>query len=163
MAYKDQFEGEALRNYARLRFFWNIHEDVGWGCRNRPDDVMLVQFMLKRVFQYQVEKYGLPRLPTKKDMVVDGIFGPQTHKWVSAYQQLMPGYMHQDGKVDAIDGTKKISTKTDRAYTIAILNLDFADRDYIYYHDLRMDPNLPSALANALTQSMGSDPGTVDL
>jgi hypothetical protein len=162
MAYKDNFEGDALNNAADLRFFWNVHEDVGWGCRNRPDDVMLVQYLLRRTMHNVVEVYQQPSLPTKKDLVVDGIFGPQTHKWIRAYQSLMSNYFHQDGKVDAIDGTRKKSTKQHRLYTIIALNLDFIDNDYLYFYDLRMDPNLPPFLAQALTQSMGSDPVIVN-
>ncbi len=156
MAYKDNFEGDALDNVSHLTVFWNIHQSVGWGCPNRPDDVMLVQFLLKRVMHNQVEYYRLPELPTKKDLAVDGIFGPQTYKWIRFYQSMMPNFFHQDGKVDAVDGTRKKSTKQHRVYTIIMLNLEFADRDYIYYHDLRMDPTLPSALAQALTQSIDS-------
>ncbi len=158
MAYKDKFEGEAINPANQLSHFWNIHENVGWGCRNRPDDVMLVQFLLKGAIRLYLDQYkGIFKQPTKNDLVVDGIFGPQTHKWIKAYQSIMPGYFHQDGKVDAIDGTREYSTKQHRLYTIVALNGDFSAH-YVYFHDLRMDPNLPSALAQALTQSMGSDP-----
>jgi hypothetical protein len=156
MAYKDKFEGEALDTQSGMTFFWNIHEDVGWGCRNRPDDVMLVQFLLRGVFQNYCKHYKVAP-PTKKPLAVDGIFGPQTYKWIKAFEDVIPGFSHHDGKVDAIDGTRSMSTIKKRHYTIIGLNLDFS-WDYVYFHDLRMDPNLPTLLANSLSQSMWSDP-----
>lgn len=144
MAYKDTCEDPDIKS--DLPFFWNIHKSVGWGCPNRTDDVMLVQFLLLSIY-LNTEVFSVGSPPTET-FPLDGIFGQKTYKWIRAFQKTQPGY-HQDGRVSAIDGSRAFSTETHHPYTIIALNAELSK--YPHFQDLRMDPNLPATLAQVLS------------
>jgi hypothetical protein len=54
--------------------------DTWTSCDNRTDDVMLVQFLLRRIWSGKGDGPLGPRL------VVDGTFGPATHYWTLYFQ-----------------------------------------------------------------------------
>lgn len=85
-----------------MRHYFNVSEPVGLNCKNRPDDVYLVQFMLYKLFTHA-------ECPRKLGFSIkgDGICGPKTRKAILTFQQMLkPGFkknwnwtMHADGKI----------------------------------------------------------------
>src|SRR5262245_15444992 len=99
--------------------FYNVSEAVGPGARNRRDDVLLVQFLLKRYYKY----FGAYR--PAGDLPVDGLFGPTTYRWIRAFQQELNGgsdrgSVYANGVVSrALSERGELSRKY---YTILFLN-----------------------------------------
>ena len=125
------------------KHFWAIHKSVGWGCNNKTDDVMLVQYLIN------VWAKG-------KALEMDGIFGNKTYKGIMSFQKwanqaFAINAAKTDGRVTAADGGKDYVTKSDTFYTIHLLNLVLLDERRIYYSDIRMDSLLPSQLCSALS------------
>ena len=64
--------------------FYNVDAPVGPGARNRRDDVMLVQFLLKRYYKH------FKAFKPQGDMVVDGLCGPTTSRVMPAFLATVP-------------------------------------------------------------------------
>lgn len=141
MAHKDSVQDEELRAWvSNNSFFYNIHQNVGWGYPNQKDDVLLIQYFLN----FYLDWYG------KTKLVEDGIFGNKTFKAVKFFQK--GGFV--DGAVNTVNGRKIRSTKSKTIYTMYELNVTYLSmmpNGKLYFKDLRMDPNLPQPLAQALT------------
>lgn len=150
MAYREAVQDEDLSvNLAGANFFWNISDAVGWGCPNRQLDVMLVQYLLHKA----LSAYGRP---TKNGISMDGIFGPQTSKWIKKFQADTT-WTGIDGKVDAVGGSRSLSTKTKKMYTIHWLNFVLMDNDSTVYQDITIDPSLPAELCSELSKIVVDD------
>lgn len=66
-----------------------IHDSVGRGGVNRPEDVRTVQELLNKHIQ-----------PPMQALNVDGIAGPKTIAAIEEFQQRVVQMMHPDGRVD---------------------------------------------------------------
>jgi hypothetical protein len=53
---------------------------VGFQVTNRPVDVLLIQYLLRKIFERAAMR------PLGENIYLDGIFGPQTHYWLLAFQ-----------------------------------------------------------------------------
>jgi len=149
MAHREEVKNEQLRaNLKGSSFYWNISAAVGWGCPNRQTDVMLVQYLLHRGL-------GGAR-PTEKPISMDGIFGPQTYKFIKYFQKEVT-FTTTDGRVDAAGGTRDVSTKTKTDYTIHWLNVYLKEYKPVFYNDITIDNQLPTVLCNELLRIVVDD------
>lgn len=155
MAFKD---GNIFSN----GFFYNLTMAVGPGCPNRRDDVMLVQYCLKKTFENPT--VVRPPLPpyTGKKIVVDGNCGTITLKAIERYQKL----------VKQTGGTAKLDKVVDRAitkggfasishtfYTIINLNIDLIKViGQGNFDNLAGLSDVPSLLASSIGE-VGSEVG----
>jgi hypothetical protein len=141
MAHKQKIEflSEAWRFLMGKEHLWNITHPVGIGCVNLPEDVMLVQYML-----YKIHYYLPAKLRPTSYIKVDGIYGPQTNKWIRHFQSKWCN-MIPDGKIKPCDG-KTYYFKDFVPFTICGIN------DHLYlswqhhFDDIRKDPYLPAEL-----------------
>lgn len=154
MAFKQQFHGN------RLKHIWNVSEAVGKGAPNEPDDVMLVQYMLTKLYE-DVHRGG--RLRPPGEMTVDGICGPVTQRWILAFQtdlnQDVASMVSMDGRIDRAHGlftslpggVAVPGTALGRmVYTIVVMNRVFGDDFPEYHADPRRAPDMPAELKRAL-------------
>jgi hypothetical protein len=120
--------------------FYNVSAAVGNHCHNMVEDVMLVQFFLKKFYE---------RFPSPKgELKVDGVCDPVTSTWIKAFQTLMKNTVHPDGIISrARTGTPR-SSKTQTVYTIIWLNkfIRMKDEDNQWFLNLFSNPNVPPRL-----------------
>src|SRR5205807_552584 len=90
--------------------------------RNQRDDVMLVQYLLKKI-----HRFAPGMLAPEGDMTVDGICGPITRRWIGAFQRELrikrKKRIATDGIVDRALGVEGSISHT--TYTILFMNLAF--------------------------------------
>src|SRR5689334_18818284 len=83
--------------------YYNVHSAVAAGAPNRRDDVLLVQWLLHRVYadhpNFSAPDPAAPGTP-RGDVTIDGIVGPQTVAWITAFQN----DVRQLGLSCAVDG-----------------------------------------------------------
>lgn len=133
-----------------MKVIYSVDHDVGPGCRNDRQDVLLVQFFL-----YSASKAGggLQAIQPAgaKPLKIDGIYGPQTSAYIRNYQQASEGRTVMDGKVSPIQGGSISGAVQGKALTIAHLNGSYAKRLGVERHfRLDGDPNFPAALRGEL-------------
>lgn len=120
---------------SRLTHIWNVTEAVGKNSPNKREDVMLVQYLLKRLYENPNEP---ERTKPKGDMTVDGICGPITKNWIVKFQVDLnddyQGFCTMDGRVDRAHGTK--SSILNQYYTIVAMNRFFEEEN----PDIHADP-----------------------
>jgi len=129
-----------------LPFFYSVDEAVGRDAPNHPDDVRLVQFMLKGVF----ESPDVTPLP--EPITIDGIFGPRT--W-SAIVEFQRRWRRMTARVATPDGVVdgRVSPARNAGYdhhariyshTIVSLNLEIKACHPEYFETyLHWSPGLP--------------------
>ena len=121
---------------------------------NRRDDVMLVQYLLKRV--YQQGHNCQPQLSQSSGaalLKIDGLYGPKTARAIEQFQLEMRRNgrsIATDGCVDPELGDSATSSISKTGYTISWLNKYF----WILYPylaaDVSLDPECPAELKKAL-------------
>lgn len=128
---------------------------------NQRDDVMLVQYLLKRVHQQGQNcnpplKSGVgdPHSPTT--LKIDGIYGPKTQGAIEQFQLEMRRNgrsIATDGCVDSERGDSATSSVSQTGYTISWLNKYF----WLLYPslapDIRVDPECPPELKQAVSNN----------
>jgi hypothetical protein len=137
-------------------YVYNVSFKVGFAGYNCRDDVMLVQYFLKKIW----ERSSAPR--PGGTMKVDGWMGPITDRWIRKFQSgatlkpPSPDVMVHDGIVDrAIGGTD--STEYGQKWTILALNFGFRNRYPELYDILPFAPDVPALLTSALASSFQSE------
>ena len=119
--------------------FWAIHKTVGWGCPNKNDDVMLVQYLVNVWAK-------------EKALKMDGIFGNKTYKGILSFQKWINANWADaataDGRVTAKHVGGDTHTGSGGYFTIHALNLIYIEQRRIYYNDIRMDRELPPLLCH---------------
>ena len=133
--------------------FYTVDYSVGASGLNRKDDVMLVQFYLKRIYDNPFGGYSRP--DPSQVMKVDGSCGPITKRWILDFQQtaqskdMQPTSIVPDGRVDRVPhGNAPYGSRT-----ITMLNKVHSE----YYgddDDVRLSPEAPSYLKLALGKSI---------
>jgi hypothetical protein len=120
--------------------FFNVSTPVHFGA-GLSDDVMLVQFFLKKMghtFKYLNQK-------KLELLVMDGKPGQKTQEAINLYQRITRfGPVRRDGIVDVALGLKGSLAKL--TYTIIALNLDYHDSFPQIWPKLVDDPMLPPLL-----------------
>lgn len=107
-----------------LPFIYNVDLSVGTNAVNKRDDVMLVQYCLKHIWSNRTRFDPPLTSPPKGDMVVDGLCGPTTRRWIGEWQFMTRKRGHNvttDGLVDKARGSFE-STISKTVYHIVKLN-----------------------------------------
>jgi hypothetical protein len=134
-------------------FIYNLTMAVGNNGPNKRDDVMLVQFFIKRIFENPTRSRRPP--DSLKPLVIDGICGPITTSWIDFYQDDVA----KDGadliRVDhLVDRARRrgVSSISQTVYTICWMNLDFRNSGRMVgeFEDVHNDPEVPPELASAI-------------
>jgi hypothetical protein len=133
--------------------YYNVNYAVGYNAPNKRDDVLLVQWMLHRVFTDH------PRFvrPEPRDLAIDGWIGPQTIKWIKAFQATI----RKNGRPCAFDGRVDSARKSEGSiskapYTILWMNSNFEVANPDVFFEPSSDPDCPTELLNALATNDGS-------
>jgi hypothetical protein len=139
MAFRDTAKSPAfLRNLPQHRdqMFFNTdgfvcplskqNLSVRFGSPNLADDVMLVQFFLKKIAE-NPSKFTRPFFPPKEHLImkVDGKFGEITRTWIEKFQNHLNNLgrpVLRDGVVDRIRNGSDLGDKG-RLFTLAMLNV----------------------------------------
>ncbi|NCC39870.1 MAG: hypothetical protein EOM21_10555 [Gammaproteobacteria bacterium] len=133
-----------------MKVLYSVDHEVGPGCRNERQDVLLVQFFL---FSAAQPGGGLQPIqpPGQQPIKIDGIYGPQTAAYIKYYQQASGGRAVIDGKISPVQGGSDIGAIHGKALTISHLNGSYAKRFGVERHfRLDMDVHFPAALKSAL-------------
>jgi hypothetical protein len=97
----------------------------GWSsCPNLPDDVKLVQYLLKAFYDFQP-----PHVRPQGEMKIDGLCGPVTNRWILQFQRdcnLAGGeqVLLVDNRVDKVLNKNLVSNISKKMYTLAMLNIN---------------------------------------
>ncbi len=136
--------------YVRVAYFNDA--TVGRGCVNHRKDVLLVQFLLRsladKVDSVWKETFSSARAG-EPEISIDGVCGPETIGSIERFQALMSDVRppQTDGRVDVAPFGKNLIGKTNKAYTIVLLNVNFG----FYYGPDRhaaifKEPSFPAEL-----------------
>lgn len=133
--------------------YYNVNFAVGANSPNKRDDVMLVQWMLHRVYS----DHPLLSPPESAPLKIDGWIGRQTIRWITAFQQ----DMRRAGRTCAVDGrvdsARKAAGQVSKApYTILWLNAVFLAANPGVFGDPARDPDAPLELLMALATNSGA-------
>ena len=118
--------------------FYNVSAAVGNHCHNMVEDVMLVQFFLKKFYE---------RFPSPKgELKVDGVCDPVTVTWIKAFQTFVKNSLRPDGIVSRARSPRPTSAPA--SYSIFWLNkfIRMKDEDNQWFLHLPSNPNVPSRL-----------------
>jgi hypothetical protein len=122
---------------------------------NQRDDVMLVQYLLKRI--YQRGNAAQPPLNQGNGTIllkIDGMYGPKTQRAIEQFQIEMARNgrsVAADGCVDPELGDSATSSISQTGYTISWLNKYFFVLWPEVYPDIRIDPECPMELRASLS------------
>jgi hypothetical protein len=130
---------------------------------NRRDDVMLVQFLLKKIWQDHADRSiaVLGPAPEPGQIAVDGYYGPITARWISRFQMALSnqGYgVTLDGRVDRAHGM--VGSISHTTYTIVHLNSAFRDVDPEAFGNPSVDTGWPPDLVAAILANTPAAAGT---
>ncbi len=147
MAHKESVQNDDIRQWlSGERFIWTNSERVGYGYRNRLEDVMLVQFLVNGAFRAGKKLYNWHSKNVPSELVIDGKFGGKTWKAIKMWQEMVTGVV-VDGMISPSDGTKALTPRQGQIYTILTLNVYYRDGFPIYYQDISSDPTMRPELA----------------
>lgn len=161
MAHRESIQSGTLKTVLQgEEFFWAVSNSVGYTCRNKKEDVLLVQFFLNsfiadvynnmvvQVLKNTVEDKS-PFSSIPRSLETDGDFGGKTWAAIKWFQKKMG--LVVDGMISESNGTSFQTPKQGKMYTIHALNLMYLVINPAYFEDLRMDRNLPSPLCQQLS------------
>jgi hypothetical protein len=148
MAHKETISDPYLAMFLdKAPFYWAISFSVGYSCRNRTEDVQLVQFFLNCIF----EGKRRDEFDSRKNITVDGKFGGETWGAIKWLQKDLAPMLVTDGMVSAASGNEEFTKKQKKSYTIHWLNSLYSSYYPQYFGDIRMHPGLPSELCSQLS------------
>jgi hypothetical protein len=132
---------------------YGISSSVGDGCANKSDDVMLVQWLLKRHFDRYDKKALLGTIWFVN--VVNGVYSKMLSEVIKIYQydaiKNVPGCkMDIDGKIPPVKGVSNMNKSA-----ILYLNLSVMGHFKNYYKNPKSDPYVYSE-AKAMFDKCGS-------
>lgn len=139
MAHKDSVINPQIREVLLgAGHFWNLSNSVGYGCKNRRADVMLVQFCINHSYT-----------PYTEIVKVDGYFGGKTWNAIRNFQRDYSCVV--DGAVRPADGIRHSTPIQNKIYTIYQLNSMLAQcLSQEQFRDLRRLGYLPELLKEEL-------------
>ena len=111
-----------------MRCVFYIHAAVGTGRANGRDDVLLVQFLLRSMWDRE-NKPGDKQtigVPGKPALAVDGRFGADTLAAIKRFQTLYHDGKLSDGIVHPVPAGQSYGPRRNLAYTMIGLNTMFA-------------------------------------
>jgi len=149
MCFKKNAYGSAVMHHIGFAVFWALKDNVGYGYKNNPSDVMLVQFFINMA---NMEKYMKTVDYTGagfRGIEEDGKFGGETWGAIKAFQKSFGGF--GDGMVSAASGDRLTSPKSGRVYTLLELNRLYAHYRRYAFNDLKCDQYLPIGLFEHFT------------
>lgn len=142
MPFDQQFDSYGAGDFHHI---WNVTDAVGEHCPNRREDVMLVQYMLLKLYAGRFRQ-GRSRPPG--NLQLNGICEPVTLDWIRAFQRDLnedePGIVSIDSRIDRACGM--LTTRPGpvvgpngpggfTVYTIVMLNKFFSDEWWDYHND----------------------------
>lgn len=130
---------------------YNVDMAVGRNAPNVRDDVLLVQYFLKRIYEKPVYETGSVT-PQQGKMVLDGICGPTTLSWIGHFQLDMHAFGYNcvvDQRVDRARGTA-YSSISQTVYTILVLNNAFMRHYPEIFADMANHPDVPAQVRASL-------------
>jgi hypothetical protein len=131
--------------------FYNVNMAVGKNAPNRKDDVMLVQYMLKRIYEkpvYQKATFS----KQQSVMLVDGLCGPITTQWIGRFQMDI-----RDGWGCSIVVDRRVDRAPKEAeYTISYINYAFKGHYPEIHANMPIHPDVPAEIRAALLLSPGA-------
>src|SRR4051794_36129347 len=142
--------------------YYNVNFAVGPRAPNKRDDILLVQWLLHRVYA----DHPLLTPPAPGDIATDGFVGPQTVEWITAFQadvRRLGRPCALDGRVDS--ARKSVGSISLAPYTILWLNSAFRAANPAVFADPGSDPDMPGELMSALmtnTAAAGPFVETID-
>src|SRR5690606_32366239 len=91
MAHKESIQDKHLKGFIYgENFFWAVSSSVGYACRNKKEDVLLVQFFLNKIMddiRSEIDADGAPsKMKIPKRLVPDGDFGGKTWGAIKWFQ-----------------------------------------------------------------------------
>lgn len=126
---------------------YTVSSNVGYGCRNHPEDVRLVQFFINAIMDTTGTDW---KTKPKKRLVTDGLFGGNTWSAIRSFQKFTLEAV-VDGAITAVNGKKLEGSNHHKIFTMYYLNwYYYLDREQ-HFNDIRTDPDLPSELRNFLS------------
>jgi peptidoglycan hydrolase-like protein with peptidoglycan-binding domain len=139
---------------------YNIHFPVGPGLTNDPDDVRLVQALMKMA-NFTRFTPALGPVEASRNIKVDGIFGPQTQRMITAFEVdrlaarpkvllIADGFFER-----AVDGG---FTKSGVLFKIVHLNRSARNSDKNAYDQFPFDEATHPALRRALAKGAVKPP-----
>lgn len=135
-----------------LPHLYVVNSAVGYGCSNRTDDVMLVQFLLREVLGANNKR------PLGKLLTVDGSFGPFTHYWMLFFQSIADQNSRSidfKGIAEPAAGLK--ITLFSQGGMVGHLNGFFRNAFPERWKHLEKDPSVPALLQKAMIDNNDSE------
>jgi hypothetical protein len=134
----------------RVSFF--VDGGVGRNQRNQRDDVLLVQFMLNKLWTAKSDRGEVYGIPGKPALAIDGVCGNSTIEAIKRFQLVL--YANTEGKEVIQDGVvtpvplgQFVGKRHGRTYTMILLNTNFG---FVYGRDRHMrmanEPGFPAEL-----------------
>jgi hypothetical protein len=133
--------------------YYNVNFAVGSRSPNKRDDVLLVQWLLHRVYL----DHPFFSSPDGGDIAVDGFIGKQTIQWITAFQtdvRRLGQPCALDGRVDS--ARKSAGSISKSPYTILWLNAALRSANPAVFEDPGSDPEMPTELMSALQSNDAS-------
>ena len=150
MAHRESIQADLLQAFwTGASFYWNVSSSVGYTCRNKKEDVLLVQFFLNAIFEDASE--DCPKLKVPARLEPDGLFGGKTWGAIKWFQKEIRLNLVADGMVSETDGTRYFTPKQGMMYTIHALNGIYRYTRSHYFDDIRKDSTIPAVLSGHLS------------
>jgi hypothetical protein len=145
---------DTLPDTPEMPFFYNVDQGVGPDPTGfyRRDDILLVQYLLKKVWDNR-EKFTppFPLPPAPGSIETDGYFGRITARWILQFQKNMRSRGRSilpDGRVDRAHGA--IASISHTQYTIIHLNNGLRIAEPDTFANIIADPECPPELGAAV-------------
>ncbi|HUF04451.1 MAG TPA: peptidoglycan-binding domain-containing protein [Aridibacter sp.] len=150
MAHKETIQNNELKaSMPSANHIYTVSTNVGYGYKNKTEDVRLVQFFLNACMEIIGEDWR-----NKPDNLVrDGIFGGKTWGAIKSFQKASMSAV-VDGMVSPTDGERMYTPKHRMVYTMNLLNWYYFLGRSEFFHDIRTDPTLPGELREYLSSPL---------
>jgi hypothetical protein len=144
----------------RLRRGYNIDFSVGLGGRNRREDVLLAQTFLRMVYLENANREISESFPALSgvDIVVDGYFGPVTHRYILTFKDQLRALgreLYPDAQMDPFRDNDPFSVSTigGQEYAFGLLLRAAGQADEARFDSLSEHERTHPTLKLALTQT----------
>jgi hypothetical protein len=150
MASKLRFTDDLLKrnpSLAKFGHYYNIDSAVGVNGANKPDDVMLVQFMLNTWMNSSASPFLCSGGPMPMTAIPqDGKFDLTTLAYLVIFQMHRSGFIDVTGKADPLTPHNMEFGGT----TMTVLNIDLWSSEPQLYKDFTTGKNFPASLRQAI-------------